>query len=103
MEMPLLLALPVFALASAGSVAGDSGAQRRGDQMRVYDARRDGRILSQHEIERRIVPTMAGAQYLGFELDDASAVYTLKFLRDGAVIWVVVDGRSGQVIRRLQP
>jgi uncharacterized membrane protein YkoI len=98
MRMPVLLALLV-----AVPAVGEATEQRRSDQMRVYDARRDGRILSQHEIERRVVPTMAGAQYLGFEVDDAGAVYTLKFLRDGAVIWVLVDARSGQVIRRLRP
>ena len=74
---------------------------RRGDWVEAYDARRDGRILPLREIERRVVPTMAGAQYLGVELDADTGVYTLKFLRDGTVIWVDVDGRSGQVIRKV--
>ena len=52
------------------------------------------------EIERRVVPTMPGAQYIGVDFDPGSAVYTLKFLRDGHVIWVDVDGRSGQIIGR---
>lgn len=95
MKMPLLLALSL-----ATPAVGEAHPQRRGEQMQVYDARRDGRILSQQEIERRVVPTMRGAQYLGFEVDMASAVYTLKFLRDGTVIWVEVDGRSGQIIGR---
>ena len=43
---------------------------------------------------------MPGAQYLGVEFDAESAVYTLKFLRDGAVIWVEVDGRRGQIVGR---
>jgi len=95
MKMPVLLALLLAAPAD-----GQGHDHRRGDQMRVYDARRDGRILSQREIERRVVPTMAGAQYLGFELDVERTVYTLKFLRDGTVIWVDVDGRSGQILGR---
>ena len=99
MKMPVLLALLV-AMPAAGAATAQVHDQRRSDQMRAYDARRDGRIMSQHEIERRVVPTMVGAQYLGFELDVASAVYTLKFLRDGTVIWVDVDGRSGQIIGR---
>ncbi len=45
-----------------------------------------------------MIPTMKGAQYIGFNLDPQSIVYTLKFLRDGEVIWVDVDGRSGQVL-----
>ena len=91
-----------IALASAVLLpAGHAGAQhRRDDQQMARQARRDGRIMPVPEIERRVVPTMKGAQYLGFDFDSGSAVYTLKFLRDGVVIWVSVDGRSGAVISR---
>jgi hypothetical protein len=47
-----------------------------------------------------VLPTMKGAQYIGVDLEMPSGVYTLKFLRDGNVIWVDVDGRSGQIIGR---
>lgn len=60
---------------------------------------RRGPSMSVREIERRVVPRMQGAQYLGFDYDPARDVYTLKFLRNGSVIWVDVDGRTGQVIR----
>ena len=70
------------------------------DQQRAWEARREGRVLPLPEIERRVVPTMRGAQYLGPELDPDSGIYTLKFLRNGTVIWVKVDGRSGQIIGR---
>ena len=70
------------------------------DQQRAWEARREGRILPLPEIERRVVPMMRGAQYLGPELDPDSGIYTLKFLRNGTVIWVRVDGRSGQIIGR---
>ncbi|MGN6819316.1 MAG: hypothetical protein ACTHJR_11670, partial [Sphingomonas sp.] len=63
------------------------------DQQRAWEARREGRILPLPEIERRVVPMMRGAQYLGPELDPDSGIYTLKFLRNGTVIWVRVDGR----------
>ena len=43
---------------------------------------------------------MKGAEYIGFDFDGGSGVYTLKFLRNGSVIWVEVDGRSGQVLSR---
>ena len=43
---------------------------------------------------------MKDAQYIGFDFEMPSAIYTLKFLKDGNVIWVDVDGRSGQVIGR---
>ena len=74
-------------------------AQRR-DQDRAFEARKEGRILPLPEIERRVIPMMRGAQYLGPEVDFDTGVYTLKFLRNGSVIWVRVDGRSGQVIGR---
>jgi hypothetical protein len=50
------------------------------DQQRAWEARREGRVLPLPEIERRVVPTMRGAQYLGPELDPDTGIYTLKFL-----------------------
>lgn len=73
---------------------------QRGDQMSAFDARRSGKLLPHKEIERRVVPTMKGAQYLGFDFEPDAGLYTLKFLRDGTVIWVEVDGRSGQIVGR---
>lgn len=101
----LALAAPVFAigpaLASAGASAADGeGMQRRSDQERAYDARRKGEVLSPRAIEGRVLPTMKGYEYLGFDLDFGTSVYTLKFMRDGVVIWIDVDGRSGQIIGR---
>ena len=81
--------------------ASHAGAQRRhDDQQQARKARRDGRIMSVPEIERRVVPMMKGAQYLGFDFDPDGAIYTLKFLRNGTVIWIDVDGRSGRVVGR---
>lgn len=94
MQRLLLLAI----LAAAAPAAGEP--QKRADQMQAFDARRRGAMLPIREIERRVVPTMNGAEYLGFEFDAGNSIYTLKFLRDGTVIWVDVDGRSGQVIGR---
>ncbi|WP_430980939.1 hypothetical protein [Stakelama marina] len=88
-------------LAATGLVAPDANAQhRRSDQSAALEARRAGRILPLREIERRVVPHMPNSQYLGFDFDSATGIYTLKFLRDGEVIWVDVDGRSGRIIRR---
>lgn len=96
-----MIASLLLALAGVSQADGPARAAHRGDWIEAYDARRDGRILPLREIERRVVPQMGGAQYLGVELDAQSGVYTLKFLRGGAVIWVDVDGRSGQIIRRM--
>lgn len=102
MKMTLLsalLLLPTLAPAPA-----DAGAQRYprrgGDQDAALEARRSGRLLPLREIERRIVPLMPGAQYIGFDFDSASGIYTLKFLRNGSVIWVAVDGANGAIVGR---
>jgi uncharacterized membrane protein YkoI len=100
MKMRVRPALSAVALLLAGPSIAEAHGQRRSDQMRAYDARRGGRMLSQQEIERRVVPAMGDAQYLGLELDDAGEVYTLKFVRNGMVIWVRVDGRSGKILPR---
>lgn len=91
----MTMLLSFLLLAAAGEPP-----QRRSEQHEAFEARRNGHLLSRQEIEGRVIPTMRGAQYLGFEFDMGSATYTLKFLRDGTVIWVDVDGRSGQIIGR---
>jgi hypothetical protein len=70
------------------------------DRSAAMQRRQLGSTLPVREIERRVVPRMPGAQYLGFDFDPGTEVYTLKFLRNGSVIWVDVDGRDGRVIRR---
>ena len=92
-----LAAAPLL-MGAAPMLAGEP-VQRRGDQMSAFQARKTG-ALSLREIEARVIPTMKGAQYLGFDYDSGSAIYTLKFLRDGTVIWVDVDGRTGQIVGR---
>ena len=52
------------------------------------------------KIERRVMPLMGGADYLGPELNGGT--YRFKFMQDGRVIWVDVDGQSGRIIRRSQ-
>ncbi|UVO51968.1 hypothetical protein M0208_16155 [Sphingomonas sp. SUN019] len=91
--MTMFAALSLIALAAAAPV------DQRRDGLAATQARREG-VMKIREVERRIIPTMGDAQYLGFDLEMPSGVYTLKFLRDGNVIWVEVDGRSGQVIGR---
>ncbi|MGN6376825.1 MAG: hypothetical protein ACTHMG_14915 [Sphingomonas sp.] len=86
---------------AATMLVGPAEAQRRhDDQQAALRARRDGSLMPVPEIERRVVPTMHGAQYLGFDFDPDGAIYTLKFLRNGQVIWVDVDGHTGRVVGR---
>ena len=86
------------ALLAAGLPAGQSADQRRTESSEVLRGLREGRLLPLKEIERRVIPAMRGWQYIGVDFDAASGIYTLKFLRDGVVAWVEVDGRSGQVL-----
>jgi hypothetical protein len=68
---------------------------------RAFDAAREGRSLPLPQLERRVLPFMGGADYLGPEMNGES--YRLKFIRDGRVIWVDVDGQTGRIIRRSRP
>ncbi|MAW98895.1 MAG: hypothetical protein CMN72_04450 [Sphingomonas sp.] len=96
-----MVAFALLALCAVGVIEAPAEAQsRRSDQNAAREAREAGRILPMREILRRVVSQMPDAQYLGFDFEPDSAVYTLKFLRAGAVIWVDVDGRSGHILRR---
>jgi hypothetical protein len=65
------------------------------------EARREvraGNVRSLREIERHVLPMLGGAQYLGPEYDPLAVVYRLKFIKDGHVVFVDVDARSGEII-----
>lgn len=97
----MLMRIFVTACLAGLLVAPNADAQRRPrDQDDVLNARRAGQVLPLNQIEARVVPHMAGADYLGPEFDPSSGVYRLKFMRGGTVLWVDVDGRTGQVISR---
>ncbi|MEP7004516.1 MAG: hypothetical protein ABI810_00940 [Sphingomonas bacterium] len=98
--MKMLVALALSAFAALGPVPATAEPDQKRDQQRTFDDMRNGRILIPRDIEARVIPSMRGAQYLGFDFDSESGIYTLKFLRNGNVIWVEVDGRSGRVLGR---
>ena len=93
--MRLFPSLLAAALGSA-LIAGPVLAERPRDQDRAFRATQEGRSMPLPSIERRVVPTMGGADYLGPEF--RGQTYRLKFVRDGRVIWVDVDAASGRVI-----
>jgi uncharacterized membrane protein YkoI len=80
------------------ALAAPATAQRRGDQYQAFEARKSGQVLSLREIEDRVLPRMRGSTYLGPEYE--GGVYRLKFMRNGSVIWVDVDARTGAVLGR---
>lgn len=69
------------------------------EQNKARKELRAGKIRQIRDIENLVIPSMRGAQYLGFEYDPAMLAYRLKFIRDGRVIFVDVDARTGDVIR----
>ena len=88
--LTLSLALAIPALTAV--------AQSNGEQGQVRKEMRAGNVRSLREIEERVLPTMPGMQYLGPEYDPAAMAYRLKFIRDGRVVFVDVDARSGTVL-----
>jgi hypothetical protein len=74
----------------------DRGVPSR-EQERAFEATRDGRSMPLPQLERRVMPMMGGADYLGPEMN--GDIYRFKFMQNGRVIWVDVDGQ-GHVIRR---
>ncbi|UZK65659.1 hypothetical protein [Sphingomonas sp. M1-B02] len=101
MLVKTVLSACLAATTLAGGVAAEPA---RDGQDHGQDAasqrRQQGQNLPVREIERRVVPRVPGSQYLGFDFDPATDIYTLKFLRNGSVIWVEVDGRTGRIVRR---
>ena len=101
-----LIASPALAERSRDQVRAESRAEPRAqpqlrDQDRAFEATKQGRSMPLPNIERRVMPFMGGADYLGPELNGDT--YRLKFMRDGRVIWVDVDAATGRILRRSKP
>jgi len=66
------------------------------DQDRAFRATKEGRAMPLPQIERRVLPRMGGADYLGPEL--RGRTLRMKFMDNGKVIWVDVDPRTGKIL-----
>jgi hypothetical protein len=86
----------VAASIGAGLLASPALADRPRDQDRAFEATREGRSMPLPMIERRVMPHMGGADYLGPEF--RGSTYRLKFMRNGRVIWVDVDAATGKIM-----
>ena len=95
--MRLFRTLLAVAIA-AGTVTTPALADPPRDQDRAFQATREGRAIPLPMIERRVMPFMGGADYLGPEF--RGTTYRLKFVRDGRVIWVDVDAATGRIVGR---
>lgn len=68
------------------------------DQDRAYIAKQRGEAMPLPELERRIIPRMNGADYLGPEMLRGRIV-RMKFMNDdGRVIWIDVDAQNGRIV-----
>jgi hypothetical protein len=95
--MSLFRTLLAAALAS-GLLAAPALADKPRDQDRAFRAIQEGRSMPLRSIERRVMPFMGGADYLGPEFNGSN--YRLKFVRGGRVIWVDVDAQTGRILGR---
>jgi len=97
------LILSTLAAAALAGTAADARPPRDREQDAAHRGLQEGRHMSLRAMEARIVPQMRmrGFDYLGPELlDPHSGRYRFKFLREGQVMWIDVDARTGQVVGR---
>jgi hemin uptake protein HemP len=92
-----------YALAAlcVGLLATPAVADPRRDSDRAWEATKEGKAMPLPKIERRVMPFMGGADYLGPEFNGDT--YRLKFVKNGKVIWVDVDAATGRIKGRSRP
>ncbi len=95
--MKLLRTLLIAAAVAVGLTSAPALADPPRDADRAFRSREQGRSMPLPQLERRVMPMMGGADYLGPELNGDA--YRFKFMQNGRVIWVDVDGQ-GRVLRR---
>lgn len=98
MRKPLILL--AAAILASGVSTSPVVAQARSDQQQARKDMRAGNSLSLREIERKVLPRMKEHEYLGPSYDAAAMAYRLKFIRDGKVVFVDVDARTGRILGR---
>lgn len=94
------ISAPVLLAVASVSMTTMASAEGRRDQDAAYQAARSGAIRPLPDILARVNPRMGGADFLGSDLDAGNRVYRLKYMRGSSVMWVDVDARTGEVIRR---
>ena len=96
--MNLLRTLLLAAVVAGGLTSAPALGDPPRDADRAFRSREQGRSMPLPQLERRIMPMIGGdADYLGPELN--GEIYRFKFIQNGRVIWVDVDGR-GRIVRR---
>ncbi|QGP80193.1 hypothetical protein [Sphingobium sp. CAP-1] len=93
-----LSAAIVAALAVAVAIPAADAGNRRDEQDAARRAMLDGQVMPFSLIKRRVDAAVGGATYVGSEFNPASNRYRLKYVKDGKVMWVDADGRTGDII-----
>ena len=88
----------LLAVVATAAVPGFGRAGQRDEQDAARKAMLDGRAMPFSVIKRRVDAAMGGATYLGSEFNPSSNRYRLKYVKDGKVVWVDADGRTGDII-----
>jgi len=96
----IVLSVVAVPIALAVTAFPADAVQRNNEQKAARAQMMAGKGKSLRSIENTVLPRMAGSQYLGPEYDSSARVYRLKFIRDGRVIFVDVDGRTGAILRQ---
>jgi len=96
----MIIRITLAAFLATSLPAGPALADPSHEQGQVRKDMRAGNVRSLREIEGRVLPMMPGMQYLGPEYDPAARAYRLKFIRQGRVVFVDVDARSGTIINQ---
>lgn len=87
----------ILAFAAAATLAASPASAQRRDQDEAYEAARSGAIRPLGEIIARVTPRVRGS-FLGSDFDSGTRTYRLKYMREGSVVVVDVDARSGNVL-----
>ena len=96
--MTLFRTLLLAGALAAGLTSAPALADPPRDADKAFEATREGRSMPLPQLERRVLPFMGGADYLGPELNGHT--YRLKFMQNGRVIWIDVDAQTGRILRR---
>ena len=99
--MTVVRTLLLAAALAAGLTSAPALADPPRETQRAFEATREGRSMPLPQLERRVLPFMGGADYLGPELNGGT--YRFKFMQNGRVIWIDVDGQTGRILRRSRP
>lgn len=97
MHVRLIMMLVALAGLTGGLMASPAAALRGPNDVR--EMVQAGQIMPFEVIQRRVMQENQG-EYMGAQFDQSTRIYRFRFLRDGDLINVDVDARTGERVRR---